>query len=84
MFTHNEEATMSHPQRITFEQLIELINRYISSRTDIRKTTRIEDLTTNTDLLADVLNSRFGVNIYASDFLQLQTVNELLKMLNAN
>ncbi len=84
MFTHNQEATMSHSQNITLEQLIDLIHHRITTLKDISKTTKIEELTVDTNFFAHTLNSTFGVTLSANDFQRLETVDDLLKMLNDN
>ena len=84
MFTHNQEATMSHSQNITLEQLIDLIHDCITTLKDISKTTKIEELTVDTNLFALTLNSTFGVTLSANDFQRLETVDDLLQMLNDN
>ena len=84
MFTHNEEATMSHSPNITLEQLIELIHKHITNLSDISETTKIEDLTVDTNHFARTLNSELGVTLTADDFRPLETVDDLLKMLNGD
>lgn len=75
---------MSHSQNITLEQLIDLIHNHITGLRDISETTKIEALTADTNLFARTLNSTFGVTLCANDFQQLETVDDLLKMLNDN
>ncbi|MFP5424855.1 MAG: hypothetical protein ACLGJA_03275 [Gammaproteobacteria bacterium] len=75
---------MSHSQNITLEQLIDLIHDRITTLKDISKTTKIEELTVDTNLFALTLNSTFGVTLSANDFQRLETVDDLLQMLNDN
>lgn len=84
MFTHNEETTMSHSPNITFEQLRNLIYDRIKDLKDISKTTKIEEFTVDINHFASTLNSEFDVTLTADDFRPLETVDDLLKMLNGN
>ncbi|MEX5588680.1 hypothetical protein [Pseudomonas urmiensis] len=75
---------MSHSPNITFEQLRNLIYDRIKDLKDISETTKIEELTVDTNHFARTLNSEFQFTLTADDFRLLETVGDLLKMLNRN